>query len=117
MRNLAYRARLSLRSVASRVDADQRLQVALGSRLLHQLDELRTARQGFELVAGGSHEVQDHDVAFGRAVETLADHALLGEDRVPLLESAPQRGEVTDVKTIIGAFWLEKIVAGSWQPA
>ena len=27
------------------------------------------------------------------------------------------KGEVTDVKTIIGAFWLEKIFAGSWQPS
>lgn len=27
-----------------------------------------------------------------------------------------RRGEVTDVKTIIGAFWLEKILAGGWTP-
>jgi ADP-ribose pyrophosphatase len=27
-----------------------------------------------------------------------------------------RRGEVTDVKTIIGAFWLEKILAGGWAP-
>lgn len=26
-------------------------------------------------------------------------------------------GEVTDVKTIIGAFWLEKITSGAWFPA
>jgi ADP-ribose pyrophosphatase len=25
-------------------------------------------------------------------------------------------GKITDVKTIIGAFWLEKLVAGSWMP-
>lgn len=25
-------------------------------------------------------------------------------------------GVITDVKTIIGAFWLEKLVAGSWTP-
>lgn len=25
-------------------------------------------------------------------------------------------GEITDVKTIIGAFWAEKILAGAWQP-
>ena len=25
-------------------------------------------------------------------------------------------GSITDVKTIIGAFWLEKIVAGTWTP-
>ena len=28
-----------------------------------------------------------------------------------------RRGEVTDVKTVIGAFWLEKILAGGWMPA
>ena len=26
-----------------------------------------------------------------------------------------QQGKVTDVKTIIGAFWLEKIISGQWQ--
>lgn len=25
-------------------------------------------------------------------------------------------GQITDVKTVIGAFWLEKIAAGAWQP-
>jgi ADP-ribose pyrophosphatase len=25
-----------------------------------------------------------------------------------------RRGEITDVKTIIGAFWLEKLLAGTW---
>lgn len=28
-----------------------------------------------------------------------------------------QSGQVTDVKTIIGAFWLEKIASGTWSPA
>ena len=28
-----------------------------------------------------------------------------------------KRGEITDVKTIIGAFWLEKVLDGSWAPA
>ena len=32
-----------------------------------------------------------------------------------LLEQVRQ-GKVTDVKTLIGAFWLEKIVNGQWQP-
>lgn len=27
-----------------------------------------------------------------------------------------RQGKITDVKTIIGAFWLEKILAGTWQP-
>jgi ADP-ribose pyrophosphatase len=25
-------------------------------------------------------------------------------------------GEITDVKTIIGHFWLEKVLSGAWQP-
>jgi ADP-ribose pyrophosphatase len=32
-----------------------------------------------------------------------------------VLESV-RTGEITDVKTMIGAFWLEKIVAGVWKP-
>jgi ADP-ribose pyrophosphatase len=36
---------------------------------------------------------------------------------VPELLEQVRRGEITDVKTIIGAFWLEKILAGSWTPA
>ena len=35
---------------------------------------------------------------------------------VPELLAMVLGGEVTDVKTIIGAFWLEKIAAGQWQP-
>ncbi|WP_426190902.1 NUDIX domain-containing protein [Massilia sp. DWR3-1-1] len=34
---------------------------------------------------------------------------------VPALLEMVKRGEVSDVKTIIGAFWLEKILAGTWQ--
>jgi ADP-ribose pyrophosphatase len=36
---------------------------------------------------------------------------------VPELLEMVRRCEVTDVKTIIGAFWLEKIIAGTWKPA
>lgn len=36
---------------------------------------------------------------------------------VPELLAMVRHGEVTDVKTIIGAFWLEKIIAGTWTPA
>jgi len=27
-----------------------------------------------------------------------------------------RQGRITDVKTIIGAFWLEKVISGGWQP-
>lgn len=36
---------------------------------------------------------------------------------VPELLEMVRRGEITDVKTIIGTFWLEKILAGTWNPA
>lgn len=36
---------------------------------------------------------------------------------VPELLDMVRRGEITDVKTIIGSFWLEKILAGQWSPA
>jgi ADP-ribose pyrophosphatase len=36
---------------------------------------------------------------------------------VPELLDMVRRGEVTDVKTVIGAFWLEKILGGAWKPA
>ena len=36
---------------------------------------------------------------------------------VPELLEMVRRGEITDVKTIIGAFWLEKILSGAWSPA
>jgi ADP-ribose pyrophosphatase len=35
---------------------------------------------------------------------------------VPELLEQVRRGQITDVKTIIGAFWLEKIIAGTWTP-
>ena len=35
---------------------------------------------------------------------------------VPELLEMVRRGDITDVKTIIGTFWLEKILAGTWTP-
>lgn len=35
---------------------------------------------------------------------------------VPQLLEMVRRGEISDVKTVIGTFWLEKIIAGSWTP-
>ena len=36
---------------------------------------------------------------------------------VPELLDMVKRGEITDVKTIIGTFWLEKFAAGTWTPS
>jgi ADP-ribose pyrophosphatase len=33
---------------------------------------------------------------------------------VPEMLEMVRRGQVTDVKTVIGTFWLEKILSGSW---
>jgi ADP-ribose pyrophosphatase len=27
-----------------------------------------------------------------------------------------RKGDITDVKTVIGTFWLEKFAAGTWKP-
>jgi ADP-ribose pyrophosphatase len=35
---------------------------------------------------------------------------------IPELLEMVKRGEITDVKTIIGTFWLEKFAAGTWAP-
>ena len=35
---------------------------------------------------------------------------------VPELVEMVRTGKITDVKTVIGVFWLEKIVAGTWTP-
>ncbi len=36
---------------------------------------------------------------------------------VPQMLDWVRTGKITDVKTVIGAFWLEKIIAGEWRPA
>lgn len=36
---------------------------------------------------------------------------------VPEMLAMVANGQITDVKTIIGAFWLEKLMNGSWKPA
>ncbi|SNT21489.1 ADP-ribose pyrophosphatase [Noviherbaspirillum humi] len=35
---------------------------------------------------------------------------------VPEMLQMVREGKITDVKTVIGTFWLEKILAGHWQP-
>jgi ADP-ribose pyrophosphatase len=35
---------------------------------------------------------------------------------IPEMLAMVRRGEITDVKTIIGTFWLEKLMAGTWSP-
>jgi ADP-ribose pyrophosphatase len=35
---------------------------------------------------------------------------------VPEMLAMVRSGEITDVKTIIGAFWLEKLASGAWTP-
>ncbi|MBW8899400.1 MAG: NUDIX hydrolase [Massilia sp.] len=35
---------------------------------------------------------------------------------IPEMLEMVKRGEITDVKTVIGTFWLEKFAAGTWKP-
>jgi ADP-ribose pyrophosphatase len=48
----------------------------------------------------------------------LDDEEFLDVYKAPLSEllDGVRNGTVTDVKTVIGAFWLEKISRGEWQP-
>lgn len=48
----------------------------------------------------------------------LDDGEFLETFRAPLAEVLDwvRQGKITDVKTMIGAFWLEKITSGQWQP-
>lgn len=48
----------------------------------------------------------------------LDEGEFLDTFRAPLAEVLEwvREGKITDVKTMIGAFWLEKIVSGQWQP-
>jgi ADP-ribose pyrophosphatase len=47
----------------------------------------------------------------------LDDGEFLDVFKAPLADMLNwvREGKVTDVKTVIGTFWLEKIVAGKWQ--
>jgi ADP-ribose pyrophosphatase len=49
----------------------------------------------------------------------LDDGEFLDIYQLPLTELLEQvrLGQVTDVKTVIGAFWLEKFVNGTWAPS
>lgn len=48
----------------------------------------------------------------------LDDHEFLETFSATIAEllDMVRGGQITDVKTIIGAFWLEKIAAGTWTP-
>lgn len=35
---------------------------------------------------------------------------------IPEMLEMVRRGDITDVKTVIGTFWIEKIAAGTWKP-
>jgi ADP-ribose pyrophosphatase len=62
------------------------------------------------------------DIYLARGLQTgkaqLDDGEFLDVIAIPFEELMTwiQQGKVTDVKTIIGAFWLEKIKQGSWTP-
>ena len=36
---------------------------------------------------------------------------------IPEMLDMVRKGDITDVKTVIGTFWLEKFAAGTWTPA
>ena len=56
------------------------------------------------------------DLTQGEAKLDEGEFLELFSATIPELLDMVKRGEITDVKTIIGTFWLEKIAAGTWTP-
>jgi ADP-ribose pyrophosphatase len=56
------------------------------------------------------------DLTEGKAKLDEGEFLELFTATVPELLEMVRRGEITDVKTIIGTFWLEKFAAGTWTP-
>jgi ADP-ribose pyrophosphatase len=57
------------------------------------------------------------DLTQGEAKLDEGEFLELFSATIPELLDMVKRGEITDVKTIIGTFWLEKFAAGTWTPA
>jgi ADP-ribose pyrophosphatase len=57
------------------------------------------------------------DLTLGEAKLDEGEFLELFTATIPELLEMVRRGEITDVKTIIGTFWLEKFAAGTWTPA
>lgn len=57
------------------------------------------------------------DLTLGKAKLDEGEFLELFTATIPELLEMVRRGEITDVKTIIGTFWLEKFAAGTWTPA
>jgi ADP-ribose pyrophosphatase len=56
------------------------------------------------------------DLKEGQAKLDEGEFLELFSATIPELLDMVRRGEITDVKTIIGTFWLEKFAAGTWTP-
>ena len=56
------------------------------------------------------------DLTAGEAKLDDGEFLELFSATVPELLEMVRKGEITDVKTIIGTFWLEKYAAGAWTP-
>jgi ADP-ribose pyrophosphatase len=57
------------------------------------------------------------DLTAGEAKLDEGEFLELFTATVPELLEMVRKGEITDVKTIIGSFWLEKFAAGTWTPS
>jgi ADP-ribose pyrophosphatase len=57
------------------------------------------------------------DLSAGEAKLDEGEFLELFTATVPELLEMVRKGEITDVKTIIGSFWLEKFAAGTWTPS
>ncbi|MFL6710311.1 MAG: NUDIX domain-containing protein [Massilia sp.] len=56
------------------------------------------------------------DLVAGEAKLDEGEFLEIYQSSLPELLEQVRSGEISDVKTVIGTFWLEKIINGSWQP-
>ncbi len=80
-----------------------------GSRVLAQCRASKTPKPGQTLHFG-------HDVRARTGARHGEFHEIEFEAQEPLpaLLDLVRSGEITDVKTVIGLFWLEKLLRGEW---
>ena len=99
--------------------------LACAKRELEEETGYTAARWDFVCTIHNAIAYSDEHLDLYLARELTAGEAKLDEGEfletftatVPALLEMVRCGEITDVKTIIGTFWLEKIIAGTWTPA
>ena len=106
---------------AGKIDVDESPLVTAKRELLEETGYTATDWQFICTIHNAIAYSDEHlDIFLAQGLEAgksqLDEEEFLETFKLPLTDliSLVQQGQITDVKTIIGAFWLEKICAGSW---